>query len=101
MIVAFCEWLENNPRALEQVSAYSRANNLLLAVKENLKKKLGECIVEKIIPTSLDVFSKPRRVIVSRRLGITEGLKNGIGSQYLTLDLAGIIKREFRLGLGY
>lgn len=47
----------------------------------------------------LDVFPKSRGVVVSRRLGISKCLKNGIRSENLTFNFAGIVEGE--LGFGF
>ena len=43
--------------------------------------------------TYLDILPETRGVVVTRRLGVTERLEDGVGSQNLALDLAGLIQR--------
>lgn len=88
VVIPLSSWLEDHTRPLQEVRPNTGAHDLLLSVKQNLTAsvkdvKLKDCDCR----SYLDVFTEPRRVVVSRGLCIPKGLEDGIRCQNLPFDL--------------
>jgi len=103
VVVSFDFGLVDESRAFEEVGSDSSTDDFLVFVEEDLQqtrstrerdRRVSLCVrlargtrKRRENRAHLHVLSEPRTVVVPRRLGVSEGFHDRVGSEHLPLDL--------------